>query len=135
MKKLIVSALLLTAALGFSQVTMQVGVKGLKNTNGKVVIGIYNSEDTFLKKIYKGRAATIKNNKATTTFTNLPAGEYAVSVYHDENSNQKLDVNFMGIPKEKYATSNGAKGFMGPPKYSDARFKMTENKTIIIKID
>lgn len=50
MKKLIVSALLFTATLGFSQVTMQVEVKGLKNTNGNVVIGLYNSEDTFLKK-------------------------------------------------------------------------------------
>lgn len=135
MKKLIVGTLLCTATLGFSQVTMQVEVKGLKNNNGMVMIGVYNSEGTFLKKTYKGRAATIKNNKATTTFADLPVGEYAVSVYHDENSNHKLDVNFMGIPKEKYASSNGAKGFMGPPKYADAHFKITENKTIVIKID
>lgn len=135
MKKLIVSTLLFTATLGFSQVTMQVEVKGLKNNNGKVMIGVYNSEGTFLKKTYKGRVATIKNNKATTTFTDLPVGEYAVSVYHDENNNQKLDVNFMGIPKEKYASSNGAKGFMGPPKYVDAHFKITANNTIVIKID
>lgn len=135
MKKLIVSTLLFTATLGFSQVTMQVEVKGLKNNNGKVMIGVYNSESTFLKKTYKGGVATIKNNKATTTFTDLPVGEYAVSVYHDENNNQKLDVNFMGIPKEKYASSNGAKGFMGPPKYVDAHFKITANNTIVIKID
>jgi uncharacterized protein (DUF2141 family) len=27
-------------------------------------------------------------------------GDYAISVFHDENSNGKLDRNFMGMPKE-----------------------------------
>ena len=40
----------------------------------------------------------------------------------------------MGIPIEDYACSNGAKGFMGPPKYSDAKFKLSESKIITIKI-
>jgi uncharacterized protein (DUF2141 family) len=134
MKKLIVSTLLLTSAFAFSQVTIQVEVDGLKNNRGNVMIGIYNSENTFLKKTFKGNTAVIKHNKAAATFSNIPAGEYAVSVFHDENGNRKLDLNFMGIPTEKYAASNGATGFMGPPKYIDALFKATENKTVLIKI-
>lgn len=134
MKKLIVSTILLTASFAFSQVTINVEVSGLKNNKGQVMIGIYNSDKTFLEKTFKGDVALIKNNKATATFTNLPAGEYAISVFHDENSNRKLDVNFMGIPKEEYAASNGAKGFMGPPKYTDAMFKVNENKTVLIKL-
>ncbi|WP_016988310.1 DUF2141 domain-containing protein [Flavobacterium sp. ACAM 123] len=134
MKKLIVSTLLLTSVFAFSQVTIQVEVSGLKNNKGHVIIGIYNSENTFLKKTFKGNIALIKHNKAIATFTNIPAGEYAVSVFHDENNNRKLDLNFMGIPKEEYASSNGAKGFMGPPKYGDALFKAYENKTVLIKI-
>ena len=39
-------------------------------------------------------------------FTDLPAGVYAVSVFHDENMNQKLDKNFVGVPKEEYGASN-----------------------------
>jgi uncharacterized protein (DUF2141 family) len=134
MKKLIVSTILLIASFAFSQVTINVEVSGLKNNKGQVMIGIYNSDKTFLEKTFKGDVALIKNNKATATFTNLPAGEYAISVFHDENSNRKLDVNFMGIPKEEYAASNGAKGFMGPPKYTDAMFKVNENKTVLIKL-
>ncbi|SHH03844.1 Uncharacterized conserved protein, DUF2141 family [Flavobacterium micromati] len=134
MKKLIVSTLLLTASFAFSQVTINVEVNGLKNNKGQVMIGIYNSEKTFLEKTFRGNVALIKNNKATATFANMPAGEYAISVFHDENSNGKLDVNFMGIPKEEYAASNGAKGFMGPPKYIDAMFKANENKMIVLKI-
>ena len=134
MEKLIISSLLLISAFAFSQVSIQVEVNGLKNNKGHVMIGLYNSEKTFLKKTFKGNTAVIKQNKATATFINIPAGEYAISVFHDENNNQKLDLNFMGIPKETYAASNGAKGFMGPPKYTDAKFKATENKSVLIKI-
>ena len=37
---------------------------------------------------------------------NLPAGNYAVQVMHDENENNKLDTNFMGMPIEGYGFSN-----------------------------
>lgn len=45
-----------------------------------------------------------------------------------------MDTNFFGIPKEDYGCSNNARGFMGPPKYDDAKFQLSENKTIEIKI-
>ena len=69
----------------------------------------------------------IKNETATVTFTDLPKGEYAVSVYHDENANGVMDKNMFGIPSEDYAASNNAKGVMGPPKYADAKFKIETN--------
>jgi uncharacterized protein (DUF2141 family) len=53
---------------------------------------------------------------------------------HDENDNKKMDTNFIGIPKEDFGCSNNATGFMGPPKYEDAKFMLEENKTIDIKI-
>lgn len=117
-----------------AQVAIQVEVSGLKSNKGQLMIGLYNSEKQFLKTIYKGSVAAIKDNKAKTTFSNLPKGDYAVSIFHDENSNGKLDTNFMGIPKEDYGTSNGAKGFMGPPKYKDAKFRADQDQLIRIKI-
>ena len=35
---------------------------------------------------------------------------------------------FFGIPKEAYGCSNNAKGFMGPPKYEDAKFMLTSKQ-------
>jgi len=46
----------------------------------------------------------------------------AVSVFHDENGNGKLDRNFIGMPKEGVGASNDAVGTLGPPKFDDARF-------------
>ena len=44
-------------------------------------------------------------------------------------------MNFMGIPKEDIACSNNAKGFMGPPKYEDAKFTITKDLKIEIKFN
>ena len=55
-------------------------------------------------------------------------------MFHDENANGKIDRNFVGIPKEGYGTSNDAKGFMGPPKYEDAKFELTADKKLVINV-
>ena len=41
----------------------------------------------------------------------------------------------MGIPKEAYTASNDAKGFMGPPKYKDSKFKINKDSKIDIKFN
>ena len=60
---------------------------------------------------------------ATIVFTSLLEGIYAISVFHDENMNQKLDKNFMGIPKEGYGASNNPKKKMGPPNFEETKFQ------------
>jgi uncharacterized protein (DUF2141 family) len=80
-------------------------------------------------------SSAIAKNQAEITFQGIEKGEYAVSLYQDENGNGKLDTNFMGIPKEAYASSNNAKGFMGPPKYQEAKFIVDKNQTITILLD
>jgi uncharacterized protein (DUF2141 family) len=56
-------------------------------------------------------------------FAGIAPGTYAVSVFHDENANGKLDTNFMGIPREGVRASNNAKGHLGPPKFNAAAFR------------
>lgn len=111
---------------------LTVAVSGLKSDTGIVKVGLYNSDGTFLKTTYRNLASEIKNNEVVVTFDNLPAGEYAISTYHDENNNGKLDRNAMGVPSEAYAASNNAKGFMGPPAYKDAKFVVDKDSKIEI---
>jgi len=118
----------------FAQSKLTVNIKGLKNNKGQVVVGLYQGEKNFLRKVYFGKVVSISNNEAVVEFDHLPSGEFAISLFHDENGNGKMETGWFGIPKEDYACSNGAKGFMGPPKYLDAKFTITENKTITIKI-
>ena len=47
--------------------------------------------------------------------------EYGLAVYQDENSNGKLDRNFVDIPKESVAPAKRLPSF-GPPVFDRARF-------------
>lgn len=113
---------------------LTINISGLSSNKGKVLVALYNKKEAFLKNRFKGGIAKITDKQTTYVIKDIPKGEYAVSFFHDENDNNKMDTNFIGIPKEDYGCSNNATGFMGPPKYDDAKFQLTENKTINLKI-
>lgn len=111
-----------------------VNVEGASSNDGKIFLALYKVKANFLKQPFKDLKSEISNEGCEVTFEDLPAGIYAVSIFHDENNNGKMDTNFMGIPREDYGCSNGAKGFMGPPKWEDAKFELKENKSIRITL-
>ena len=104
---------------------IHVDVVGLRNNNGQVFCALYASAEGFPKdsrKATRRNTSSISDNKASCEFLGIGPGTYAVSVFHDENSNDKLDTNFLGIPREGVGASNDARGHMGPPKFSAAQF-------------
>jgi uncharacterized protein (DUF2141 family) len=113
--------------------SITVNIENLKSDDGQVLVGLYDSEADWLSTTYMGEVANISNNSCSVVFKNVPQGIYAVSYIHDTNNNDELDTNFMGIPKEDFGCSNNAKGFMGPPKWEDAKFELTKSIEIVIK--
>ncbi len=107
-----------------AEYSVTITVENLNSNDGHVYMSLYDSESTFLGKGYKSAMSTIENKTCVITFKDVPSGVYAVSFFHDENENKKMDSNFLGIPKEDYGCSNNAKGFMGPPKWEDAKFEI-----------
>jgi uncharacterized protein (DUF2141 family) len=107
--------------------TLVVNVVGVGAQSGTIVALLFESNDGFPAKAAKAcqRASSkVAGNVVTLRFAEVPLGTYAVTVYHDVNDNQKLDTNWIGIPKEPVAVSNNAKGRMGPPKWKDAKFEL-----------
>ncbi|MGY0407293.1 MAG: DUF2141 domain-containing protein [Polaribacter sp.] len=98
---------------------------------GQIGFALYNKE-SFLKIPIQAKFGKIVNGKSTVTFKNVPSGEYAISCYHDKNSNNKLDFESNGMPKEDYGFSNNSMKF-GPPNYDDAKF-MVKNKNVTLDI-
>ncbi len=114
--------------------TINVGFTGMKTDQHQLYVAVYDNEADFLKKRIKGMVVKVENLKASTVLE-LPAGVYAISCFYDLNDNKQLDTNFWGIPKEPIGISNDAKGFMGPPKYKDAKFTLNENRSLTITIN
>jgi uncharacterized protein (DUF2141 family) len=107
---------------------IHVEVVGLRNDKGHALCALFSSAADFPKKPEKAVARTvsvISERHAVCDFSGVAPGTYAVSVVHDENSNGKLDTNFMGIPSEGVGASNDAKGHFGPPKFDAASFRFS----------
>jgi len=114
--------------------SIKVLVVGLHSNDGEVDCALFGSADGFPGDSSKaGRAAKSKIDKgeAVCMFADVVPGDYAVSVFHDENSNGKLDRNFIGMPKEGVGASNDAAGHFGPPKYDDARFSYKGGRSVL----
>jgi uncharacterized protein (DUF2141 family) len=116
--------------------TLTIRVVGAKNSKGQIAIALFNGEAGFPGD--KSKALRTLQTKidpqtlsAQVTLDALPRGVYAVSVFHDENSNGQLDKNVFGIPKEGYGASNNPKKSMGPPKFADARFQLDQPEKVI----
>ena len=109
-----------TADLGVTALTVQ--LTGLKSDKGQLMVALYDSSDNWLSNGIMGEITTIVDGQATVTFNNVPYGTYAISSFHDKDSNGELNTGLFGIPKEPYASSRGAKGRFGPPKWADAKF-------------
>lgn len=110
---------------------IRVNVSGLRNNAGQVLCALYSSPADFPKNPTKAIAqakAVISDRAAVCEFSAVAPGSYAVSVIHDENSNGKMDTNFLGIPKEGVGASNNAQGHFGPPKFDAASFHYTGGK-------
>jgi len=99
-------------------------VIGFESDEGKVMIALFNSEEGYSEtgEKYNSIGMEIKNSQAEWIIEELPFGEYAIKLYHDENGNGKMDKNMLGIPSEDYGFSNNATGSFGPADYEDAKF-------------
>lgn len=127
MKNLLVIILFSLSSIVSAQTETQdlvVTVDGIIKQEGEILIALFDSEENFLGKRLGGGSKPVDGSSITFTFNGLKEGTYAISIFHDINSNKELDSNFMGIPNEPYAFSNNAKGMFGPPKYEDCKFEV-----------
>ena len=128
--------LLLFSFLSNEKTQLTINIQDIEPLQGKIMIGIYNSEIGFLGEdtVVKGYSIPADKTIKKLIIKDLPAGEYAISLYHDVNSDGICNRNFMGIPKEPYGFSNNFKPKFSKPKFKDCKFSLAQNLEIDIKL-
>jgi uncharacterized protein (DUF2141 family) len=106
-------------------ITITVTIENIKSNEGKVLIGLHNSETFMRADGLDNVESTIENNKATLVFKNVKPGEYALLAMHDENENYMMDFEASGMPKESFGLSNNPMSF-GPPQFNEAKFAVND---------
>ena len=84
-----------------AQSSLTVEIAGLESNKGVVIIALLDKHD-----------------------------QYAIRFIHDENRNEELDTNFLGIPKEGFGFSNDVMGKFGPKDFSEWLFKVSGDTII-----
>ena len=139
MKKLIyLFAILFSLSASAQEETFLLKIKftSVRSSDGKIAVAVYNSKEDYMVTGKEYFAIRVKAQEGETYLEiSLPKGEYAISVFHDENDDQKLNTNFMGIPKEDYGFSNNPNSTFGPPKFEKAVFTLANDLEIDIKLN
>jgi uncharacterized protein (DUF2141 family) len=118
--------------------TLNIKISGFENDKGNCWFALDNSKDVYESKdsVFIGKILPINNRGVQLRIDSLEYGFYAIKVFHDESSNGKLDVNFLGIPTENYGYSNNVSAWFGQPDWEKAKFFFNQREmTIEISVD
>jgi len=142
MKKAILFFIVLIMIMPFSVIAsdehgdITVKISSFRNEKGNAQVTLFNSAEGFPEtpeNAYKKIQSKIHGTTSIAVFKDMPFGEYAIAVLHDENGNGAMNRNMVGMPVEGNGASNNPEAF-GPPKYEDAKF-LLNSKTMRTNID
>jgi uncharacterized protein (DUF2141 family) len=120
--------------------SLTVKFEGMRSNKGYILVGLFNKAEGYGVRKYVYRGGKVAANAADFiyTFNDLPAGDYALSSYHDENDDGRINLNLVGFPKEDYGFSNNVYGSFGNiPPFEKAKVTLAvgQHKQITIVLE
>ena len=110
-------------------ISLEMEINNLESNKGPIYIRILDENEN---PVIVGTSPVI-NYSSEISFDSIFPGKYAIQFFHAENEYQKMDFNLIGIPKEKFGSSNDVKPILGPPKFEKMLFEIYEDKKIVMK--
>jgi uncharacterized protein (DUF2141 family) len=127
----IVGGLTVSGQIGAQSPTLgdiTVVITHLRTTDGEVLISLYDKAEGFPEDrdgiIRTAAVVPDASGEITTVFEDLPHGDYAVAVLHDEDNSQGMTFGRFHLPKEGYCFSNNVKVRFKPPKFKKTKFTL-----------
>lgn len=97
-----------------------VTLTGVQARGGQVLVTLQTRDQFMQAAGFAQRIEAPGAGPLTITFEDVPAGDYALSAFHDENADNQMQSSAIGIPEEGWAMSNGD-ALMGPPTFDLVR--------------
>ena len=115
---------------------LAIEIQNIEVVEGYIRIGVFNSEEKFLKRnsTFKNYIIAVESNTETIVIDDLPKGEYAFILYHDINSDGKMNRKLIGIPKEPFGFSNNVRPKLAKPTFEECKFVLEDNLELKIKL-
>jgi len=118
---------------------VEITMTGFKTTEGQALVAFFLNDSGWPdpdESIFATVTVPISDGRAIAVVEDVPAGPFAVSVFHDEDGDRELGSGAFGIPSEAYGFSADARNPFGPPKFEEARLELAagETKQITIRV-
>lgn len=104
---------------------------------GPVRVSIETEDSWFVDDAESYRTFTLPRTgegEVSLRIEDLPEGEYAIRVFHDEDGDEELNRGTFGIPKEPYGFSGKKTNRMLPKSFDYAKFELSEPMTMTITL-
>lgn len=127
------TALLFPVVSNAAAVELEISVVGLRNTEGNILVALYRNPETFLGKegFFRTLVIPASRQPPTGVIRDLPEGDYAIALLHDENNNNKMDKRFF-VPREGFGFSNNVKIRVRAPSFNDTKFSVNAERTRVV---
>ena len=125
-----------TLAPSAQALDLTIEVVNAKVQAGALYTSLHAAEAGWMKAEAASASQRVNMNgdRVTVVYSGLPAGRYAVTMFHDENGNGQLDKNMMGIPRERVGFTKDARGRMGPPSFADAAIELQQDTKLVVTL-
>ena len=115
-------------------VDLKIVVTNINTLEGSIEMGVFNTSKTFLLegKEYKSFSQKVTSDSIIFYLNGFKKDNYAISLYHDINSDKECNLGFLGIPKEPYGFSKNFKPKFSKPSFDDCKINAYEDISISI---
>jgi uncharacterized protein (DUF2141 family) len=136
---LVGAATLVSVPVSAPQSALSVSVGGINSQQGNIVVCLWREQDrdfpicaSDLSFQYTSTAASAAT--VSVTFQDVPSGNYALSAFHDENGNGRIDRGFMDRSEEGIAFSNMNPERRERPSFGRSLFTLNGTQTVSLSI-
>lgn len=116
----------------FAQSTskIQLIVEGMRNNKGHILVQIVDKDLASIKELKQLAADEV----VIISIPNVKPGRYGIRVCHDEDDNDEMTSNWIGLPKEGFGYSWDKKVKMKEPDFEEYAFTLEEKNEAKVKI-
>jgi len=138
-KILLLISLIMVVAFVYGQntATLTISISNIELNGSKIFVGLYDNKNDF--KLKSGAVDSVilipDSENIEVSLKNIPSGRYAVAVFQDINSNNKLDMREFKIPIEPIGISNySVNNSFLLPIFNKAQFSVERDTLVFISL-
>ena len=132
--KILTGFLLMASSFPMMAQTLNIKIENIRNPRGRIYLGFFKDEASFQEEkpfLEKRLSKDSVENGSLSVSISIPEGLYGIALLDDENSNDQMEYNWLGIPREGFGFSDFYLRGFRRPVFSDFDFIMTASTRYI----